>query len=85
MAQGGSSCGWGVELSWRTGRHGLEVLSFKGEDGFGYDPLFYVPARGQTFAQLSPNEKNEISHRGIAMRAFCAAFTHVFSDILSNE
>ncbi len=54
----------------------------RGEAGFGYDPLFYLPFKGMTFAELSPEEKNEISHRGIAMRTFCAAFTHVFSDLL---
>ncbi len=54
----------------------------RGEAGFGYDPLFYVPAKGMTFAELSGEEKNEISHRGIAMRSFCAAFTRVFADQL---
>ncbi len=54
----------------------------RGNDGFGYDPLFYVSSHSRTFAELSPAEKNEISHRGIAMRAFCAAFTHVFADLL---
>ena len=51
-----------------------------GEGGFGYDPLFYVAAKGKTFAELSAEEKNAISHRGIAMRAFCAAFTAVFQE-----
>ncbi len=63
---------------------GTILRGARGEDGFGYDPLFYVPSKSCTFAQLTPTEKNEISHRGIAMRAFCAAFTHVFSDILSK-
>lgn len=63
---------------------GTILRSAKGEDGFGYDPLFYVSSHGRTFAELTPAEKNEISHRGIAMRAFCAAFTHIFSDILSK-
>ncbi len=53
-----------------------------GTDGFGYDPLFYVSSHSRTFAQLSAQEKNEISHRGIAMRAFCAAFTHIFAENL---
>ncbi|TSO25944.1 XTP/dITP diphosphatase [Lactobacillus sp. LL6] len=38
-----------------------------GEDGFGYDPLFYVPEKGKTFAQMTTDEKNEISHRGRAV------------------
>lgn len=39
-----------------------------GRNGFGYDPLFYVPALGCTTAQLDPGKKNEISHRGQAVR-----------------
>lgn len=39
-----------------------------GENGFGYDPIFYVGAKGKTMAQLSNDEKNEISHRGNALR-----------------
>ena len=44
----------------------------KGEDGFGYDPVFFVPALKKTFAELSPAEKNAISHRGNALRKFAA-------------
>lgn len=40
-----------------------------GENGFGYDPIFYLPEYGCTSAQLSPEEKNRISHRGKALRA----------------
>lgn len=39
-----------------------------GENGFGYDPIFYVPKFGKTTAELSPEEKNAISHRGQALR-----------------
>ena len=42
----------------------------KGEDGFGYDPIFFVPGLKKTFAQLTPEEKNAISHRGVALRNF---------------
>lgn len=38
-----------------------------GENGFGYDPIFYVPEFGKTTAELSPEEKNEVSHRGKAL------------------
>lgn len=41
----------------------------KGENGFGYDPIFYLPEKGCTTAQLKPEEKNAISHRGRALRA----------------
>lgn len=40
----------------------------KGENGFGYDPVFYLPEKGCTTAQLTPDEKNSISHRGNALR-----------------
>ena len=38
-----------------------------GENGFGYDPIFYVPDFGKTTAQLAPEEKNKVSHRGRAL------------------
>ena len=41
-----------------------------GENGFGFDPLFFVPSLRKTFAQLTAEEKNAISHRGKALRAF---------------
>lgn len=46
------------------GRIGYEI---KGENGFGYDPIFYLPERGCTTAELSCEEKNVISHRGRAL------------------
>lgn len=39
-----------------------------GENGFGYDPIFYVPEYGCTTAELRPEQKNEVSHRGKALR-----------------
>lgn len=47
---------------------GMILRELKGQGGFGYDPLFYVPDMGKTFAQLSMEEKNRISHRGHANR-----------------
>ncbi len=41
----------------------------RGSGGFGYDPVFWLPARGQTMAELDPAEKHAISHRGNALRA----------------
>ena len=43
-----------------------------GEGGFGYDPVFFLPKLKKTFAQLSAEEKNAISHRGLALKAFQA-------------
>ncbi len=45
-----------------------------GENGFGYDPVFYVPSLGKTFAQAVAEEKNAISHRGNALQAFLNAW-----------
>ncbi len=51
------------------GRCAGEILSSpQGEGGFGYDPIFYVPAWQQTFAQMSPQRKQLISHRGEAFK-----------------
>lgn len=47
---------------------GVILRELKGQGGFGYDPLFYVPEMGKTFAELSMEEKNRISHRGHANR-----------------
>lgn len=47
---------------------GVIALEPRGEDGFGYDPLFYLPEYGKTFAELGLEEKNKISHRGKALR-----------------
>lgn len=46
----------------------------RGQGGFGYDPVFLVPPLGRTFAELSAEEKNRISHRGSALRAFAEKF-----------
>lgn len=42
--------------------------SIAGQNGFGYDPFFYLPQYGMTSAEISPEEKNRISHRGSALR-----------------
>jgi len=53
-----------VETGTIEGRIGYEI---KGEHGFGYDPIFYLPERGCTTAEILPEEKNAISHRGRAL------------------
>ena len=48
--------------------HGEVLRENRGEGGFGYDPVFYYPPFGKTLAQVSPEEKNQVSHRGQALR-----------------
>lgn len=45
-----------------------------GSNGFGYDPVFFVPEKGKTFAELLPGEKNAISHRARALAEFCRLY-----------
>lgn len=47
--------------------HGEILASPRGAEGFGYDPLFFVPSAGQTAAELAAETKNRLSHRGQAM------------------
>ena len=56
------------ELSTEGHIDGVISESIKGDGGFGYDPIFFVPHLGKTFAELSSIEKNKISHRGIALQ-----------------
>ncbi|MBI2872677.1 MAG: XTP/dITP diphosphatase [Chloroflexi bacterium] len=65
-----------IALAWPDGRvetcegkvEGMVALEPAGENGFGYDPIFYLPERGVTIAHLNSEEKNAISHRGAAAR-----------------
>ncbi|MBQ3879273.1 MAG: non-canonical purine NTP pyrophosphatase, partial [Oscillospiraceae bacterium] len=50
--------------------YGVIARDETGENGFGYDPLFYLPQYGVTFGELAPEIKNEISHRAKALKAF---------------
>ena len=56
---------------------GRVAYKIAGVNGFGYDPIFYLPERGCTSAELPPEEKNKISHRGKALR--------MMRDILMKE
>ncbi|MEE2657517.1 MAG: RdgB/HAM1 family non-canonical purine NTP pyrophosphatase [Candidatus Latescibacterota bacterium] len=56
----------------------------RGEQGFGYDPVFYLPNLERTMAELTAEEKNRISHRGEALRALREPLLRTFSE-LANE
>ena len=60
----------GDVLSARGECPGVIAEAAAGEGGFGYDPVFFIPELGKTFAQLTAREKNAISHRGKALAAF---------------
>jgi XTP/dITP diphosphohydrolase len=65
--------GRGLEIV-RDGSCAGEILEGpRGTDGFGYDPLFFVPAVGRTMAELPLGEKNRLSHRAAAFRALASA------------
>ena len=59
---------------------GFITYEESGNGGFGYDPLFYCPDFGKTFAELSADEKNSISHRGRAIKLFCKKFINETSN-----
>ena len=69
--------GLGVELvvSVVGGVAGMIEYAPRGNDGFGYDPVFYLPSFGKTVAELSLEDKNRISHRGCAAARAIAALT----------
>ena len=85
-------CDAEIPEEFRTEKNGLRGFVVRGEcrgtilregrgcDGFGYDPLFYVSEKRCTFAELPAEEKNVISHRGVAMRAFCRQFLSLFEN-----
>jgi XTP/dITP diphosphohydrolase len=56
--------------TFRGTAEGVIVDMPRGKNGFGYDPLFYFPPIGKTFAELSAEEKSRYSHRGAALRQF---------------
>ena len=57
----------GREIVVRGATEGIIIDEYRGEGGFGYDPLFLYEPMGKTFAEMSADEKNSISHRGRAI------------------
>lgn len=60
----------GQMIQARGEAHGELLRQAVGTGGFGYDPIFYYPPLGKTFAELSPDEKNQVSHRAEALKRF---------------
>lgn len=60
---------------------GLIIDQEKGKEGFGYDPLFYVPLYQKTFAQLEMETKNKISHRGKATEKAIKTLNEIFAKV----
>lgn len=60
----------GQVIQARGEAHGELLRQPAGEGGFGYDPIFYYPPLGKSFAELSPEEKNQVSHRAQALKLF---------------
>jgi XTP/dITP diphosphohydrolase len=55
------------------------IVAPEGQRGFGYDPVFYVPSENKTAAQLTPERKNQLSHRGQAIRSLLAQLQTIFN------
>lgn len=60
----------GTELTFRGECQGEIIFEKRGTNGFGYDPIFYVPSLDKTFAELSAEQKNSISHRKQSLEKF---------------
>lgn len=71
----------GRELTVRGEARGRILESYCGNGGFGYDPLFFYEPLGKTFAELSAEEKNAVSHRGRAIEAFANALKENFNEV----
>lgn len=69
----------GPALTYEGRCEGVITDAIIGELGFGYDPVFYYPPLGKTFAQLSIAEKNRISHRGKALQELAAEFDKILT------
>ena len=70
----------GKNEHWVEGICEGEILdAYRGNQGFGYDPVFFMPRLGKTFAQMTREEKNVVSHRGIAFRKMARLMQDLYS------
>lgn len=67
----------GPALTWEGRCDGEIIHERRGESGFGYDPVFFSPELGKTFAEVTMAEKSRVSHRGRALAEFAAEFAKV--------
>jgi XTP/dITP diphosphohydrolase len=67
----------GPALTYEAYCQGVIAASPLGDNGFGYDPVFFYPPLGKTFAQLSTSEKGQVSHRGKALHELSNEFDKV--------
>jgi XTP/dITP diphosphohydrolase len=74
----------GQTLTYRGACSGIILHEPLGTGGFGYDPLFYYPPLKKTFAQLSPDDKNAVSHRGRAIKKLAADLENIMGWLKSQ-
>ncbi|KAB2892193.1 MAG: XTP/dITP diphosphatase [Desulfobulbaceae bacterium] len=67
----------GPALTYEATCEGIITETLQGEGGFGYDPLFFFPALGKTFAEMTAEEKNMVSHRAKAVAELASEFPKV--------
>jgi len=67
----------GPALTYEASCEGLITRQPSGTSGFGYDPIFFYPQLNKTFAELTREEKNRVSHRGKALQEFSAEFDKI--------
>lgn len=74
----------GAALTYEGVCEGVITTEMKGSGGFGYDPVFFYPALGKTFAEISAEEKNRISHRAKALMEVREEFPKILKWIQQN-
>jgi XTP/dITP diphosphohydrolase len=68
-----------ILLSAEGRAEGIIIESSRGSQGFGYDPLFYYPPLGKTFAEMKADEKNKVSHRFQALQSLRRSFEKILA------
>lgn len=75
----------GVVGQWEGAVEGRLTDAPRGEEGFGFDPVFLYPPAGMTFAEMTRAQKSAVSHRGRALRAFVGDFREMVSDTAKTD